>query len=309
MKIKHLSAKRSVSIAVSLLSALAVFSPSCSPEASFETKDVEVHLEVKNISAGFVECECSTNKDAYYLLSICEPWEDWDPVANPKQFMMLALDSAYAEYLSWRNDRLRAKEFNVAPFASHSLEYGAETHHFFTGLLPDQDYWLFAFAVDPVKMQPIGSLNLIPIKTLDESKMDIHFEYRIKGVWDYAYPVDAQGKINEYFPYITTTCDSLTLAEDSIYTHPEIAWYFVVWSLERFTNPDLADVHYGVHAVKNDGEQSAEVFQKGHTYFTCFSGYDGSFRQTTVYRFVWTGDSCEYYFHDTDSANIIHQFL
>lgn len=291
------------------LSALAVFFLSCSPEASFETKDVEVHLEVKNISAGFVECECSTNKDAYYLLSICEPWEDWNPVANPKQFMTLALDSAYAEYLLWRNDLLRDKEFNVAPFASHSLEYGAETHHFFTGLLPDHDYWLFAFPVDPVKMQPIGALNLIPVKTLEESKMDIHFEYRVKGAWDYSYPVDAQGKIFEQFPYLATTRDSLSLAKDSIFTHEDIILYFALWSMERFLEPENADVHYGVQAVKNDGSQSAEAFQKGHTYFTILSGFDGSFRQTTIYRFVWTGDSCEYYFRDTDPANIVNQYL
>lgn len=291
------------------LSALAVFFLSCSPEANYETKDVEVKLAVKNISAGFVECECSTNKDAYYLLSICEPWEDWNPVANPKQFMTLALDSAYATYLLWRNDLLRDKEFNVAPFASHSLEYGATAHHFFTGLLPNQDYWLFAFPVDPVKMQPIGALNLIPVKTLEESKMDIHFEYRVKGAWDYSYPVDAQGKIFEQFPYLATTRDSLSLAKDSIFTHEDIILYFALWSMERFLEPENADVHYGVQAVKNDGSQSAEAFQKGHTYFTILSGFDGSFRQTTIYRFVWTGDSCEYYFRDTDPANIVNQYL
>lgn len=276
---------------------------SCSSEAKWETEDVEVKMEIKNVSAGFIECNFSTNKDAYYLIAVCKPWEDYNPVYNSKQFMQLALDSAYAEYLFWRNDLLRAKEFNVAPFSSHSLQYG-NLNHFFTGLLPDEDYWVFAFPVDPVAMKPAGPLNLVNVKTLEDSKMDIHFEYRIKGKWDYIYPVDSTGKIYEHFPYITTTRDSTTLAEDSIFTPGEVLLYFVLWSMERFLEPAKADAKYGVYAVKNDGIQSAEAFKEGHTYYTAISGFDGSFRQTTVYRFVWTGDSCEYYFHDTDSANL-----
>ncbi len=276
---------------------------SCSSEAKWETEGVEVKMEIKNVSAGFIECNFSTNKDAYYLIAVCKPWEDYNPVYNSKQFMQLALDSAYAEYLFWRNDLLRAKEFNVAPFSSHSLQYG-DLNHFFTGLLPDEDYWVFAFPVDPVAMKPAGPLNLVNIKTLEDSKMDIHFEYRIKGKWDYIYPVDSTGKIYEHFPYIATTRDSLTLEQDSIVSISQVLLYFVLWSMERFLEPAKADAKYGVYAVKNDGIQSAEAFKEGHTYYTAISGFDGSFRQTTVYRFVWTGDSCEYYFHDTDSANL-----
>ena len=134
--------------------------------------------------------------------------------------------------------------------------------------------------------------------------MDIHFEYRIKGKWDYIYPVDSTGTIYEHFPYIATTRDSLTLEQDSIVSISQVLLYFVLWSMERFLEPEKADAKYGVYAVKNDGIQSAEAFKEGHTYYTAISGFDGSFRQTTVYRFVWTGDSCEYYFHDTDSANL-----
>ncbi len=288
-----------------LIGTLLLSLAACSPQANWETEGVEIRMDIKNISAGFVECDFSTNKDAYYLIAICEPWEDYNPVANSKQFMQLALDSAYAEYLFWRNDLLRDKEFNVAPFSSHSLQYG-DVRHFFTGLLPESDYWVFAFPVDPLQMKPAGTLTLIPIKTLEDSKMDVHFEYRVKGMWDYIYPVDSTGKINEHFPYIATTRDSIKLAEDSIFTPEEVAGYFVWWSMERFLIPEKADAQYGVHAVKNDGIQSSETFQEGHTYYTVLSGFDGSFRQTTIYRFVWTGESCEYYFHDTDSANIIN---
>lgn len=286
---------------------LTVFT-SCKPEAKWETKDVEVSMQIKNVSAGFVECDFSTNKDAYYLISICKPWPDYNPVYNSKQFMQLALDSVYAEYLFWRYDLLRDKEFNVAPFSSHSLQYG-HVNHFFTGLLPDSDYWVFAFPVDPVEIKPAGPLNLVNVTTKHESNMDIHFEYRVKGDWDYAYPVDTTGKIYEHFPYIATTCDSAKLAQDSIVSIDEVCLYFIIWAYDKFSNPETADPKFGVYAVKNDGYQSAEAFKVGHTYYTAFSGFDGSFKQLTIYRFKWTGANCDYYFYDTDSANIINSTI
>lgn len=278
---------------------------SCNPEAKWVTKDVNVKMKIQAVSSGFVECQFSTDKDAYYLIGIIEPWEDFNPVYNQKQFMQLALDYAYAEYLVWRNGLLLGKEFNVASFASHSLQYGS-VHHFFTGLLPDHDYWLYAFAVNPETMQPIGYLQLENVLTKEESIMDIHFEYRVKGEWDYVYPVDTNGNINSNFPYIVTTCDSLTLAKESIYSLEDVGYHFVEWALDRFLDPAKADVNYGVSATKKDGVQSSEVFQKGHTYYTALCGYDGSFRHTTIYRFVWTGDSCNYYFKDTDPENIVN---
>lgn len=281
--------------------------PSCNPEAKWETKDVKLSMTINTVSAGFVECAFSTDKDAYYLISIVEPWPDYNPVANPKQFMQLALDSAYADYLMWRNNLLREKEFNVAPFSSHSLQYG-HTHHFFTGLLPDEDYWVFAFVVDPVTLKPVGPLTLENVKTESESIMDVHFDYRIKGAWDYIYPVDSTGKIQANFPYIAITHDSLSLEADSVSGDEEAFTYFVMWTLERFLYPSLADVIYGVHVVENDGMQSSEVFQAGHTYYTAISGYDGSFKQTTIYKFKWTGSKCEYLFKDTDPANIANDY-
>lgn len=282
---------------------IALCAISCNPEARWETKDVTLSMTINTVSAGFIECTFSTNKDAYYLISIVEPYEDYNPVANQKQFMQLALDSAYADYLKWRNHLWVEKEFNVAPFSSHSLQYGT-TRHFFTGLLPDEDYWVFAFVVDPVTMKPAGTLILENVKTTKESIMDVHVDYRVKGAWDYIYPMDSTGKIQNRFPYIATTRDSLKLAKDSIYGDIGAAAYFVFWTLERFMTPDSAKVVYGVHAVENDGYQSSETFMEGHTYYTAISGYDGSFKQTTVYKFKWTGKDCDLYFLGTDSTNI-----
>ena len=84
--------------------------------------------------------------------------------------------------------------------------------------------------------------------------------------------------------------------------------YFAFWALDAFVYPKNAEVFYGVHAVENNGWQSAETFQEGHTYYTALSGFDGSFKQLTIYRFTWTGDSCNLYLRDTDSANIMRPF-
>ena len=45
---------------------------SCTPEAKWETDDVIVKMNIGTISAGFIECNFSTNKEAYYLIA-CRP--------------------------------------------------------------------------------------------------------------------------------------------------------------------------------------------------------------------------------------------
>ena len=281
-----------------------LLTPSCNPEAKWETEDVTINMNVTTVSAGFIECSFSTSKEAYYLVSIAPVEEGVDPMAHQKQFMMLALDSANVEYLKWRNELLNQGEFNVAPFASHALQYGA-VDYFYTGLLPNRDYWIYAFVVNPETMEPAGKLYLQQITTTKLSVMDIHFAYRIKGRWDYIYPMDTLGKIYNAFPYIATTRDSITLTEDSLFSQEGAVLYFYFWCMERFTEPEKANVLYGVHAVENDGYQSSENWQEGHTYYTAICGFDGGFQQMTIYKFIWSGDSCNYYFRDTDPANIV----
>ena len=275
---------------------------SCGSEAHYETDGVVVRMTIRNISAGFVECDFSTNKDAYYLIALCEPWEDYNPVANSKQFMQLALDSAYAEYLLWRNGLRRDKEFNVAPFSSHSLQYG-EISHFFTGLIPDNDYWVFCFPVDPETMKPVGKLLLENIHTPLESTVDIRFGYRVRDVWDYIYPIDTTGQINARYPYIATTIDSAVIAQDTLDYSGDPMIYFLNWEIHAFLYPDLITPYYGVKVIHNDGIQSSLVFEEGHTYYTGITGFDGLFKRMTVFKFKWT-KGCEYYFHDTDSTNL-----
>jgi len=279
----------------------------CEPEAKWTDKDIEVNISVKNISAAFIECDFSTNKDTYYLIAIEPIKKGIDPMAHQKQFMMLALDSANVEYIIWRNQLLQNGEFNIAPFSSHALRYG-NTHHFFTGLDKDTDYWIYAFAVNPETLEPISKLHLMTVRTAKRSTMDVHFEYRVKGNWDYIYPVDGNGKIVTGFPYIATTRDSIELAEDTLLT-PEIVSpteYFIILLAGQFEYPDYSRIFYGVQAIENDGINSYLTFEEGHTYYTCIGGFDGNFRQIALYKFVWNGPKTNYYFNESDDANLIN---
>ena len=171
---------------------------SCNPEAPWVVDDVTIEMSAQNVSAGFIEYNFHPNKDAYYLISCMPANELVDPFNHSKQFMILALDSANTAYIQWRNGLLREGEFNIAPFASHCLQYGPITH-FFTNLTPDTDYWVFAFVVNPETLKPVGKLFIETVRTTAESIMDVHFDYRVRGIWDYIYPLDPDDKINSKF--------------------------------------------------------------------------------------------------------------
>lgn len=271
----------------------------CKPEAKWETEDVTIQMNVQTVSAGFAECSFSTNKEAYYLVAIQPAEEGFDPMKNQKQFMMLALDSANSVYLNWRYWQLKEGEFNIASFASHSLQYG-ETEHVFTNLIPDTDYWIYAFVVNPETLKPVGRLSLTTIRTAIISTYDVHFDYRVRGQWDYIYPIDASGHIDNRFPYMAATRDSVFLAE---YMKQSPEDFFTT----LFVNYALYDIKeavlYGVHVVKNDGLNSEEIFQVGHTYYTAIVSFDGFMGNNVIYKFTWTGEDCDLYM--TEKDNII----
>jgi hypothetical protein len=159
------------------------------------------------------------------------------------------------------------------------------------------DYWVYAFVVNPDKMTPAGKLYLTKVTTATESVVDVHFDYRVKGLWDYIYPMDAADNIYTRFPYIATTRDSVELRreieEGEVPMSPQI--YFQLWMLNLFLDPSQAHPHYGVQAIKNDGIDSYLEFEEGHTYYTAIGGFDGSFKQYTLYRFRWEGENTELY--------------
>lgn len=286
--------------AVFILSAIAIVAlcaTSCSTEAPWETKKVELKMNIKTVSAGFIECSFSTNKNAYYLIAIQPAKKGEDPMKHQKQFMMLALDSANLEYIAWRNDLLKSGEMNVAPFASHALQYGDVTH-FFTGLQSETEYWLYAFVVNPDKMQSAGKLYLANVKTTEQSVVDVYFEYRVKGYWDYIYPVDSLGNIHSQFPYLTLTEDSQYIA-DEVHSTPEE--FFTDYFLDAMKKNESDMIRYGVNVDLHDGRLGDLFFKEGHTYYTAIVGFDGFIGNNVIYKFKWTDEDFEAYFKNEDS--------
>ena len=284
---------------LAVIGLLALVALACNPEAKWDTNDVTITITPTTVSAGYIECSFTTNKEAYYLVA-CEPVRTDGP--NPmdpkyhKQFMMLALDSANTEYIVWRSFLLQQGEFTIAPFASHCLQYG-NIDHFFTNLTPGQDYWIYAFVVDPDKLKPEGKLFIQKLTTSTESKVDVHFDYRIRGYWDYIYPLNPDGKINNHFPYLAATRDSAALAFLGQTPEEYFTELFLAMSLY-----DLKDnIRYGVNVVYNDGYSSDEAFEEGHTYYTAIVSFDGFIGNNVIYKYIWSGEEMEAYFTEKNS--------
>ena len=283
---------------LTVLTVVALCATSCRlEEAQWETEDVSITMQVGAVSAGFIECQFTTSKDAYYLIDCVPVDKESHPYDYQKQFMTLAIDSAYINYLQWRYWLLEAGESYIAPFASHSLQYG-EVDKIFTNLKPGSDYWVYAFVVNPETQKPTGKLYLQTVHTADKSIYNVHFDYRVRDVYDYIYPInDKDGSINYYFPYLAATRDSIWLADEYGAT-PEV--YFKEL-FHVYSEYDLTEmVRYGVHVTKNDGYNSDEAFQKGHTYYTAITSYDGFMGNNVIYKFTWTGEDCNLYFTDED---------
>ena len=274
-----------------------VFFASCNPDAPWTTQDVTVRMHAKAVSAGYAEVSFSTDKDAYYFIDCVPVREGENPLDHPKQFMMLALDSAYTAYIEWRNWLLKSGEFNIAPFSSHMLQYGA-VNHFFTNLKPETDYWVYAFVVDPQKQVPVGKLYLETITTPDHSIMDVHFDYRVRGQWDYIYPLNPDGKINNSYPYLAATRDSVYLADEAQQSPEE--YFSDLFDFLAEMNY-VKDIRYGVQVVLNDGVDSDVLFELGHTYYTAIAGFDGVVGGGVIYKFTWLGEDYEAYFTNEDN--------
>lgn len=280
---------------VLLLAILLLFS--CNPDAPWTTQNVTVCMHAKAVSAGYAEVSFSTDKDAYYFIDCVPVREGENPLDHPKQFMMLALDSAYTAYIEWRNWLLKSGEFNIAPFSSHMLQYGA-VNHFFTNLKPETDYWVYAFVVNPEKMAPVGKLYLETITTPDHSIMDVHFDYRVRGQWDYIYPLNPDDGINNSYPYLAATQDSAYLADVEKQSPEE--YFSYLFDLLAVTGA-VSDIRYGVQAVQNDGINSYVCFELGHTYYTAIAGFDGVVGGGVIYKFTWLGEEYEAYFTNEDN--------
>lgn len=279
---------------------------SCKPdEVVAHTKDVEITIQVNQVSAGYANVEFTTNKKAFYLTGVHTVRKDIDDIQRvAKQFMLLALDSAYVDYLSWRNKQLQQMTPFVADFASYALQYG-NTNQYFTRLQPKTDYWGYAFVVDPTTNKPAGSLFITSLTTDSVSRIPIWFEYRIDGCWDYVYPKDTLGEIDSHTPWVGETIDSLTLREQGWETPGD---YFLSL-FDQVYKGDYKRILYGVYAHENNGVgdgTSITEFKIGTTYYTGMSSLDAPViypldkNLYDIYRFTWMGDTTDLYFTPVD---------
>lgn len=269
----------------------------CNPNAVAYTEGVEITIDVEQVSAGFAQVRFSTNKEAFYLISIQPTREDIDPQKIAKTFMLLSLDSAYADYLYWRNKQLQQLIPFVADFPSHSLQYG-NIKHFFTLLRPNTEYWVYAFVVDPITNKPAGKLFVETITTDSTSRIPVQFEYRIDGYWDYIYPTDSMGEIISTIPWVGETIDSVSIRDGGWNSPGE---YF----FERFKHvyhEDYERILYGIYAHENNGVSdgtSATYFKEGTTYYTAMAALDAPLKFPlprniyNIYRFTWIGETTD----------------
>lgn len=288
----------------SLLLVLCLFS-ACDPEVEAHTQNVHVDIQVRQISAGYINVDFITNKRAFYLTGIHPVREDINNIQiYAKQFMLLALDSAYVDYLYWRNKQLQQLTPFVADFASYALDYG-NTNRYFTLLQPNTDYWLYAFVVDPASNKPTGKLFVTTITTLEKSNTPVFFEYRVEGQWDYVYPKDQNGNINSHTPWVGETIDSLTLREQNWRVPGE---YFFDRFKNVYNNP-YDRILYGIFAHNNNGTNdgtTATKYEVGKTYYTAMAALDAPLVFPlpkdiyNIYRFKWMGDSTHLYLTPDD---------
>lgn len=284
----------------------AVFFIACNPDAQYATKDVEITITPTTVSAGFVECSFSTNTEAYYLIDCVPAQDNFNPLdpENQKPFMLLALDSANVRYLEWRHYLLNEGEFNIAPFASHCLQYG-DLDHFFTNLKPGADYWIYAFAVDPEKLQPAGKLYLQKVTTSKTGVVDVRFDYFVRGYWDYIYPInndpkrEKYGEINYHYPYFAATIDSAYMTD--VLQQTEVEYFNDLFRFYARTNYSEF-IRFGVQVTYNDGFSSDEMFVPGTTYFTAIAGFDGAIDDYVIYKFTWSGEDFEKWFRNENRA-------
>lgn len=274
----------------------------CSTEAKFSTEDVTITCTVHEVSAGLIECNFSTSKDSYYFIDCIPAHEGVNPMNHQKQFMLLALDSADYKYREWRYWLLSRGEFNIAPFSSYALQYGS-THKVFTKLHPNTDYWVFYFVVDPETQHPTSRLGLQTIRTTEKSTIEVHFDYRVNGVWDYIYPRDEKGNILNNYPFIGTTLDSTGIAKEGYTNAVE---YFKAWLIADENHEDRK-IFNGIIATKNDGTDGHTTFKEGEVYYTCFAGLDGGIVHPVLYSFRWTGYNFSLYIQDNEENNLFNQ--
>ncbi len=278
---------------------LSVFT-ACDPEVkAVSGMNVVIDINPVASSSGFIRCIFTPNKDAYYHIGIIPVSEAPDVTNNAavRTFMSLMLDKTYADYIYWRYDLLVNGSPYVAGFPTHSLQYG-ETDKMFTLLKPGTDYMIYAFVVDAKTNKPDGRLFTYNMSTTEKSLCkDTKFEYRVKGMWDYIYPVDGEsGIVLTYVPWAGKTIDSLQMYDTGYYAgYVSPRAYFMSEFNDYMEYQENDRLHLGIYAHNNDGVgdgTSETLFEEGHTYYTAITVMDGYFEDNAmvIYKFRWEGE-------------------
>lgn len=262
---------------------------SCSTRADYNTEGVVIDMKIIQKSAGFCEVKFTPSANAWYYVTMEPVSYQIDPQDYKKEIMSLALDKAYVEYVAWRHGKLREMTPYVADFASHSLIY-RESDIYFHYLEPDKDYWLIAFVVDPKSNEPCGELFCETVHTRPRSSIPGRMLYKVKGAWDYGYPLDPFGNLTTNVPWIAITFDSEDIAEEMSSMTPK---QFFGQRYEELRENKNANVLRGIYAHNNDGlgdGSSYTLYEEGHTYYTCLAVFDGDFGNHAIYKFTWHPD-------------------
>lgn len=265
---------------------------SCSTEAKYGEK-ATIDIQVKQVGSGFCEVCYIPSEVTWYYAGIIEISNGYNPAAaNKKNFMNLTLDEAYMEYIIWRHEMLSAGVPFIADFASHALSYG-DLDRFELYLKPGTDYLLYCYVVNPETNKPVGNLYTKQIRTLGESELSVHYDYRIKGQWDYVYPKDEHGVIVEDVPWIGFTRDEQEVAASGLAARE----YFTQLYNTQLSSKE-GSVFRGMYAHNNNGfgdGTSSTLFQEGHTYYTAVMTFDGALSDLNLFKFTWTGPDMDLY--------------
>lgn len=300
---KQVSTSLLIAIAASAVLTLA----SCNPEAkAVSGMKVNIHILEDIVSSGFMIFHFETSEECYYHVGIVpvEQAPDTTSSASVRTFMSLMLDQAYADYLYWRSDLLQQGTPYVAEFPTHSLQYGQVDYNF-TLLKPNTEYMVYAFAVDAKTNKPDGRLFTYYVRTDPVSFYEemLQFEYRVRGYWDYVYPIGPYGDIMSWVPWAGATIDSLQLLETT-FANPE---EYFDWLFGAYMEYMLEDrIHFGIYVHNNDGigdGSSDTYFEDGHTYYTGLALMDGylSQKSSAIYKFRWQGDDTQLFFTSEQS--------
>jgi len=177
---------------VSLISLMGLTFTACNNgEAEYTIKPTPIKITVltDKITAGTAQINLAPEDDRAYFFTRVVPANEYKPGTMDRDFMMLVMDSVYIDYLQWRYYHLREGETFIAPFTSHSLKYGVQTLHVDT-LLPNTEYMVYAFCVNPITNQPMGDLYYDYFSTDSLPHVDLTFQFKLEGSSLYIMPSD-----------------------------------------------------------------------------------------------------------------------